>query len=48
MNGFGIASSASPAAPPPTDHSGHRDFDGDGNADILWRNSSTGEVYICS
>jgi len=22
------------------------DFDGDGKADILWRNSSTGENYI--
>jgi hypothetical protein len=47
MNGFGIASSASPGSSTADwTIQGIGDFDGDGSADILWRNSSTGEVYI--
>jgi hypothetical protein len=47
MNGTTYSSSGSPGSPT-SDWviQGVGDFNGDGNADILWRNSTTGEVYI--
>src|SRR5439155_1511036 len=49
MNGLSIASQGSVNVVDPTSGwqvQGIGDFDGDGKADILWRNSSTGENYI--
>src|SRR6266513_1115585 len=49
MNGLTIASQGSINVVDPTSGwqvQGIGDFDGDGRADILWRNSSTGENYI--
>src|SRR5213078_3727593 len=49
MNGLTIASQGSINVVDPTSGwqiQGIRDFDGDGRADILWRNLSTGENYI--
>src|SRR5216110_358370 len=50
MNGLTIASQGSINVVDPTSGwqvQGIGDFDGDGRADILWRNPSTGENYIC-
>src|SRR6266480_4215178 len=49
MNGLTIASQGSINVVDPTSGwqvQGIGDFDGDGRADILWRNLSTGENYI--
>ncbi|TMH96357.1 MAG: VCBS repeat-containing protein, partial [Betaproteobacteria bacterium] len=49
MNGLTIASQGSINVVDPTSGwqvQGIGDFDGDGRADILWRNTSTGENYI--
>src|SRR6266513_2210076 len=49
MNGLTIASQGSINVVDPTSGwqvQGIGDFDGDGRADILWRNSSTGDNYI--
>src|SRR5438552_2755535 len=49
MNGLTIASQGSINVVGPTSAwqlQGIGDFDGDGKADILWRNSSTGENYV--
>src|SRR5438094_516839 len=49
MNGLTIASQGSINVVDPTSGwqvQGIGDFDGDGKADILWRNSSTGENYV--
>src|SRR5438874_820423 len=49
MNGLTIASQGSINVVDPTSGwqvQGIGDFDGDGRADILWRNSSTGENYV--
>jgi len=47
MNGTTIASSGSPGTPTfDWSIAGVGDFDGNGTSDILWRNSTTGQVYI--
>src|SRR5205809_723236 len=49
MNGLSIASAGSVRSVDPRagwEGQGSGDFDGDGKADILWRNSSTGENYL--
>jgi hypothetical protein len=49
MNGTTIASQGSPATVLPSSGwsiHGVGDFDGAGTSDILWQNSTTGEVYI--
>src|SRR5687768_8266026 len=38
---YGVISGAAHAAP-----TASRDFNGDGTADVLWRNAATGENYI--
>ena len=49
MNGTTIASQGSPGTVSPSSGwviQGAGDFDGNGMSDILWRNSTSGEVYI--
>jgi len=49
MNGTTISSQGSPGSvgvSSPWQIAGHGDFNGDGNEDILWRNSTTGDVAI--
>ncbi len=49
MNGTTIASQGTPGTVTPSSGwviAGVGDFDGDGKADVLWRNSTTGDVYL--
>jgi Cysteine-rich secretory protein family/FG-GAP-like repeat len=49
MNGLTIASTGSPGTESPASGwvvQGVGDFNGDKNADILWQNSSTGQLYV--